>query len=197
VKEMKNVRNHAKLRYCERVLDMSDANEIKQYLAKNDQQVIEHVNRLAEHSNLIYRGQIGDNTTKIFRMVDNMIVVFDAQDTCVITLFKCIFDFGESMDRIIIKSELEQIEDLHNHLRIEDETINAFIEKRTVDSSTIDIQIKTFEEQLKLLKQQKVGIDEEVKGRKAGREIIVKEIEKKAVRLCNSLEYRRDLQTAQ
>ncbi|WP_124118493.1 hypothetical protein [Paenibacillus xylanexedens] len=193
---MKNVKNHAKQRYCERILGITDSNEWKRYLAQNDEMVCNHINKMVDNSLFIYRGQIGDNTTKVFRMADNIVLVMDSQETCVITLFKCYFDFGDDMDRQIIKHELLRLDELHNGLKNIDAEIQDFVEQVTVTSTTLDMQIKAMEEQLRLLKAQKTSADEAIKGKRAGREFTVKEIEKIAVRLCNSLEYRRDLQAS-
>lgn len=193
---MKNVKNHAKQRYCERILGITDSNEWKRYLAQNDEMVCNHINKMVDNSLFIYRGQIGDNTTKVFRMADNIVLVMDSQETCVITLFKCYFDFGDDMDRQIIKHELLRLDELHNGLKNIDAEIQDFVEQVTVTSTTLDMQIKAMEEQLRLLKAQKASADEAIKGKRAGREFTVKEIEKIAVRLCNSLEYRRDLQAS-
>jgi hypothetical protein len=190
---MKNVKNHAKQRYCERILGITDAVEWKRYLAQNDQQVVDHVNRMVENSLFIYRGQIGDNTTKVFRMADNVVLVLDSQETCVITLFKCFFDFGEQMDREIIKHELNRLNELHADLTALDAEINAFVEAKQVEISTIEQQIKAMEAQISSLRAQKSAAEEAIKGKRATREFTIKEIEKRAVRLCNSIEYRKDL----
>ncbi|RPK20100.1 hypothetical protein EDO6_06639 [Paenibacillus xylanexedens] len=100
------------------------------------------------------------------------------------------------MDRQIIKHELLRLDELHNGLKNIDAEIQDFVEQVTVTSTTLDMQIKAMEEQLRLLKAQKTSADEAIKGKRAGREFTVKEIEKIAVRLCNSLEYRRDLQAS-
>jgi hypothetical protein len=194
-RKMKNVKNHAKLRYAQRVLGMSDEKEIKQYLAQNDQLVIDHINKMVDNSHFIYRGQIGDNTTKIFRIADNYILVLDSQETCVITLYKCYFDFGEKTDRFIIQQEMIMLDELHQELKNIDAEIDAFIEIKTVETSTLEQQIKALEEQVRMMKIRKTTCDEEVKGKRAVREFSLKEIEKRAVRLCNSIEYRKDLQS--
>lgn len=193
-RRMKNIKNHAKQRYCQRVLGITEQNEWKRYIAQNDQMITDHVNRMVEHSEFIYRGQIGDNTTKVFRMSDNYVLVLDSQETCVITLFRCYFDFGDDTDRFIIKQELLKLDELHADLKTLDEEINSFIETKTVESSTLEQQIRAMEEQIKFLKIRKSSVDEEIKGKRATRDFNIKEIEKRAVRLCNSIEYRKDLQ---
>lgn len=193
---MKNVKNHAKQRYVERILGIRDITENKRYIVQNDAIICEHINRMVENSLFIYRGQIGDNTTKVFRMADNIVLVLDSQETCVITMFKCIFDFGEEMDRQIIKNELLMLDELHNELRNIETEINLFVEEQTVITTTLDAQIKAMEEQIRLLKSQKSAAEEAIKGKRAGRDFTTKEIEKRAVRLCNSIEYRRDLQAS-
>ncbi len=193
---MKNVKNHAKQRYCERILGITETNEWKHYIVQNDELICNHINKMVDNSLFIYRGQIGDNTTKVFRMADNIILVMDSQESCVITMFKCFFGFGDDMDRQIIKHELLRLDELHNELRNIEAEIHAFVEEMMVTTTTLDMQIKAMEEQLKLLKAQKTSAEEAIKGKKAGREFTSKEIEKLAVRLCNSIEYRRDLQAS-
>lgn len=190
---MVNVKNHAKQRYIERIVGVTDQMEWKRYLAVNDAQIVEHVNRMVEHSNFIYRGQIGDNTTKVFRMADNIILILDSQESTVITMFKCIFDFGEDMDRQIIRHELLQIDNLNAELRSIDEQIKEFVEQKQMEISTFDQTIKAMEEQIKSLRTQKESADAEIKGKRSTRDFSIRELEKRAVRMCNSIEYRKDL----
>jgi hypothetical protein len=169
--------------------------EWKQWLAQDDNKnmVTAEVSKWVENSKFIYRGQIGDNTTKVFRIYDNIVLVLDSQETCIITMFKCSFDFGEDMDRIIIAHEIDTINDLHKELAVIDADISEFVEKKQVEISTIDQTIKALEAQIASLRVQKGAAEESVKGKKSTREFNTREIEKRAVRICNSIEYRKDL----
>jgi hypothetical protein len=190
---MKSVKNHAKQRYCERILGITDPMEWKRYLVQNDEQVVEHVNRMVEHSNFIYRGQIGDNTTKVFRMADNVVLILNSTEEAVITMFKCNFDFGEDMDRQIIRNELNVLDNLNAELISIDESIKDFTFEAQAHISTIDLQMKAMEEQIKSLRVQKEAIEGDIKAKRSTRDFSAKEIEKRAVRMCNSIEYRKDL----
>lgn len=190
---MVNVTNHARIRYCERILGMTDRQEIKQYLAQNNEKVTTDLNKMHEYSQHIYRGQIGDNVTRAYRMADNIVLVMNSQGDAIVTLFKCVFDFGEDMDRKIIKHELESIKELNDYLDEVDIEIEEFIEGRQAKSTNIDLQLKALEEQIKLLRQQKSFIDDEVKNKRSEREFASKEVQKRAIRICNSIEYRSDL----
>lgn len=190
---MINIKKHAKQRYIERILGITDTQDIKVALVDMDERIIDHVNKMFEHASFIYKGQIGDNTTKNFYLVDNIVLVTDVGNTCVITLYKCSFGFGDSTDRFIIKSEIEQITALHEELNKIEVDIGEFVEAKQTEISTIDAKIRATEEQIKQLRTMKSAAEGEIEAKRATRTFNMKEIENRAVRICNSIEYRRDL----
>jgi hypothetical protein len=190
---MINVKNHAKKRYVERIMGITDAQEVKVTMVEMDSRIVEYLNRMYENASFIYKGQIGDNTTKNYFLVDNVVLVTDVGNSCVITLFKCSFDFGEKMDRIIIENEIKEISGLHEDLNKIEAEINEFIEIKQTEAHTIELQLRAMEEQMKALRTIKASIDEQVDAKRASRTYAMKEIEKRALRICNSVEYRKDL----
>lgn len=190
---MISIKNHAKKRYVERIMGITEPQEVKVALVDMNERIIEYVNRMYEHAAFIYRGQIGDNTTKNYYLVDNVVLVTDVGNSCVITLFKCSFDFGEKMDRIIIENEIKEISDLHTDLNQIDTEIIDFVEAKKTEIATIEMQLKAMEEQIKALRTMKSAAEEDIEAKRATKSFAMKEIERRACRICNSIEYRRDL----
>lgn len=189
---MINIKNHAKKRYVERIMGITDTQEIKVTML-DDAPIIDHLNKMYDCASFIYKGQIGDNTTKNYWLADNVVLVTDVGNTCVITLFKCAFDFGEKMDRLIINNEITEITALHEELTKLDTGIQQFVEVKQIEISTIELQLRAMEEQMKALRTMKSAAEGEVDAKKAMRSFNTKEIERRALRICNSIEYRRDL----
>jgi hypothetical protein len=172
---------------------MTDQTEIKRHTATMNEEICASVDRLVKNSIFIWRGQLGDNTTKSFRISGDMVLVMDSQESCVITLFRCYFDFGTEMDKQIIAHEIARLDTLHEELKGIDEGISEYIEQKQLEISTYEQTIKAFEAQIASLRTQKNSAEEEIKAKRATRDFTTREIEKRAVRICNSIEYRKDL----
>lgn len=190
---MINVKNHAKKRYVERIMGVTDLQEVRVKMVDMNERIVEWANRMYGNASFIYKGQIGDNTTKNYWLVDNVVLVTDVENSCLITLFKCCFDFGEKMDRIIIENEIREISELHDELNKIEAEIGQYVEVKKTEVSTIEMQLKAIEEQMKALRTMKSALEEDVEAKRASRTYATKEIERRALRICNSIEYRKDL----
>lgn len=189
---MINVKKHAMIRYCERVMGLTEKHEINQYISLNAEQITTWINRMNDNAQFIYRGQIGDNITRIFKMADNVVLVVDTGNSCVVTLYKCLFDFGDEMDKKIIQSELKNIKELNETLDVINKGIEEFVEQKKLEENILEGQIKAMEDQLRILKNNKSFIGDEITNKRTSRDFTTKELEKRAIRICNSLDYRRD-----
>ena len=188
-----NISNHTFTRYCERFLDMKDKMEIKQYIVQNKDRLTENILKLHEHSKHIYTGQIGDNTTKKFYNNKNVILVCNVKDDCVITLFKVDYGFPEKTNLIVIRDLLLEMDKKYKEQGKIKNKIKKELANKENELLSINEKIKLCEDQINILKSKKLSLTEEIKNVNYESNIIQKDIDKIALQLCNSVEYRKDL----
>jgi hypothetical protein len=190
---MLNASNHCLERYCERILGMSDKNEIKHYIVNNRERLVDEVNKMFEHTEFIYKGQLYDNTTKNYWYRGDYIMVTDTGNTTLVTLYKIDFGFPSATNRRVSMDLMDEVQRLTKKLEEEEFGLEEFIENKESQSKLLEEQIKSLEEQVKLLKEQKVFINEEVKNARRTSSATSQELKRNVLLLCNSLEYRKEI----
>lgn len=190
---MINVKNHFFERYCERILLMEDKNEIKQYIVQNKDRLTKDCQAMFEHSEYIYSGQLWDNITRNYYIRDNIILVVDTTKTALITLFRCDFGFGDKSNKAIVDNLKEEIRNKQDVLSEEEEEIKTFIENKEHDLSLIEKQMRLLDEQKLLMVQRRDMIKKEIDSQKMKKNIIQKDIDKLALTLCSSMDYKKEL----
>ena len=97
-----NISKHAMDRFAMRICGYTDVLSARQYINSNEEKITEDINKLIEHSVLLWTAQInGDKSTKNYRIRDNIILVTDTADSALITLYRIDFGFGDDIDRTI------------------------------------------------------------------------------------------------
>lgn len=189
-----NVSNHGLERYCERILGMTDTKEIKKYVAENKETLISAINNLFEGSGIIYTGKLGSANYSHYYIKDNLVFVANNTNDCIITLYKIDFGFPETTNIKVIKDLKMELDKLNKKLNKEKNKQQNEIDKKNIEVENIDIEIQGLEERLDFLKYKRNTLREEIN-------VIVKEtdyledkIKKYAYQLCNSLDYRKDMQ---
>jgi predicted RNase H-like nuclease (RuvC/YqgF family) len=186
-----NIRNHFKERYVQRINGLTDKQEIKQYIAVNDAQITENINKMFEHAKFLYRGQVGkNNATCNFYIADNLILVADNHIN-LMTLYRVDFNFPEEINRQVAKGLLEEIDRLQEMLQEANKDIDEYINQKTIEIENTDTEIKSLERQLEIKKMQKKILEDDVKGKRGDVDYLNQEITKYANMLCNSLEYKK------
>jgi len=188
-----NVRNHFLERYCERILNMEDKNEIKQYIVQNRDRLISECLKMFEHAEYIYSGQLWDNVTRNYYIRDNIILVTDTNNSALITLFRCDFGFPEKTNRSIVQDLKDEIRVKQDELKNVEDEISIFIEQKQYELDVIEKQLNIIEDQKKLLEQKRDLIKSEMNSERSKKFIIMKEIDKLALTLCSSMDYKKEL----
>ncbi|ARF70695.1 hypothetical protein B7C51_24795 (plasmid) [Paenibacillus larvae subsp. pulvifaciens] len=188
-----NISNHFYFRYCQRILEMKDDKNIKQYIQKNKERIQEHALKMYSHSTFLYHGQLGDSTVRNYYIQDNHILITDSQNTCLVTIFNVDFTFGYEIDKIIINSIMNKILQINDQISIEEKSMEDFIEEKETKLDAIDVEIKALNEKLKLLDTQKKAIKSEIEGKRASSVILNKDVMVQINKLVNSIDYRKDL----
>lgn len=187
-----NITNHAKERYVERIQGINGTNNIKQYIAQNEQIIEERINKLFEYAELIFTGQVGgDKTAKNFYLNDDICLVIDGD--CIRTIYKINFAFPE-------KTRLMVIEDLKNEIqRLQKE---LYVEETILADKDIEIDTKISELQSEInglyeeINIRKTDIDMYQATKKANRgEIrrINRHLQHYAEQLLGNTEYKKDV----
>lgn len=190
---MKNCTKHSIERWVERIAGIATRKERDEYIRDNLEQIKEHMNKTFEFAEFIYKGQIGDNTTKNYYIQNDVIFVMNTQDDAIITVYKIDFGFTNELNLTIAKGLKQEIHRLVTEKDEIDFKVLEEKETKEAQSKEIQTQINIWQEQVKILQEKKKSIDEQVKKINSDSKVIDLEIQKFTNQLVNSKEYREDL----
>lgn len=188
-----NVKRHFKVRYLQRIEGLSDDQEIKRALATRDDYLTDSALKMYEHSRFLWRGQLGDNITRSYWINGDLILVTDVDETCLITLYRADFGFPPETNRRVIQDLIGEIEELRSVLCDRQRELNDTLHTCDRQIDEIDARLKELEAQMELLRQQKKVLQEERAAAAKEAQPILREIDRYAVMLCNTVQYRNDL----
>jgi predicted nucleic acid-binding Zn-ribbon protein len=189
-----NITNHCFDRYCERILGISEIQTARQYIATNREKLKDEITKVFDYSVKIYTGQInGDKSTKNYWLRDNIVMVTDTEDQSLITLYRIDFGLGEEIDRAVTQMLLGEIIQFNHEKESLEESIEKEIGFKKTEIENIDNEIEMLKERLSVMQLKKDTLDNEIKIAKRDIEVVNKEIENRALKICNSLEYKKDL----
>ncbi|MNV47532.1 hypothetical protein D3C71_1394020 [compost metagenome] len=134
-----------------------------------------------------------DNITRNYYIRDDIIIVTDTDNSTLITLYKCDFKFPEETNRKVIKDLLAEIEKLHSELEETEITIKDEVDLKQIELENIEIQIKSFEKQIEILKFRQSSLKDDIKSSVSQKQFLMEDIKKYATMLCNSIDYKSDL----
>jgi len=189
------VKEHFKLRYCERVLGMdgTDKSELQQYIAENDNTLTKACTELYEESVFVWTGQINDFPVSSFHMKENFILVVGIKPpVSLVTLFPVDFGFPEKTNQGVAKDLLAEIEKHRAKLDKSREKCREQVEQKQMELDNTARELKLIEDQAKILRQRQYLLNEEIKQLDSEPSLIEKEIDKYAVQLINSLGFKLD-----
>lgn len=189
-----NITNHCLDRYTERILGISDTQTMKQYIAQNRDMLVKDIERILEYANMVYTGQInGDKSTKNYWLRDNIVIVTDTGNSTAITLYKIDFGFGEKTDKMITSNLLDEITIFREKICNIKSEIDNNVEYKKTEIGNIENEITALKEQIFMLEFKKNTLENEVKVAYNEVEMLNKNLEVRALKICNSAEYRKDL----
>lgn len=187
-----NITRHAKIRYCERIAQVPEA-ELKQYLVQNDERICNEIAKLFEHAVLLWKGQLFDNTTKHYYIRDDIVLVTDTNDTSIVTVFRVDFGFPPDVNRQTLKALLAEKRKVEERA----EKVAAKLQKRTEpiqnELAGVEEQIASLRAQLELLEQRKAALTSELNTSNYEVQMLRHEAERIAKMICNAVEFKKDL----
>lgn len=114
------ISRHAKERYAERILGKDTNNEIKTFIAQNEDKIQEDIEKMIKYGELIYSGKQkrDGNRTSIIKVYlqQHWIILIDTQNDTVITLYKIDLGCGEDFNDEYIKRMLDKLHERNNEL---------------------------------------------------------------------------------
>ena len=95
------ITKHAMTRYAERIAGRDELIDINIYIAQNEDKIIDDINKMCEHSELIYTGKVGnrDNNPVNVYLSGTWIILTDLTESKVITLYKVELYVGEEFNK--------------------------------------------------------------------------------------------------
>ncbi len=125
-----SITKHAMSRYAERIAGRDELIDVNIYIARNEEKIIEDINKMYEHSEFIYSGRVGnrDNGLVNVYLSGTWVILTDTAKQKVITLYKVDFNVGEEFNKAFISKILERIENDKENLekcraKVKDEKI--------------------------------------------------------------------------
>ncbi len=188
-----NIKKHFYERFVERVVGITDRQAMQIHIATEKEKLTKDILAMFEHAVFVYRGQIGNNFTCNFYMRDHMIMIADSQNSALITIYKCDYGFPEATNRKIAKDMFDRSQEILQEIFNAEKDIKEVIEQQELELTTIDVQIKALEEQVKILRQRKEATTLSITSTRGSVSFLNKELEKCAALLCNSIEYRKEV----
>lgn len=153
---------HVLERYVERAMGKA-GNEIKQFLAQNEQMVKDQILKLYQYSEPFWEGKNKEHNYTYFRINKNgWLIVVDKNKTKLVTLYKIDLGLGEEFNKEYIKAMIKNVNKLNNqiesnknsYLEIKEKN-DEIIEELKAQNNLLQSQIKTNLDTIELLEKQK------------------------------------------
>ncbi len=165
---------HVLERYVERTMNKS-GNEIKQFLAQNEEQVKEQLLKLYQYSEPFWFGKIKDHNSAYFRINKNgWVLIIDKNTTKLITIYKVDLGLGEEFNKQYISEMKKFVEnasqEIENDKTLYNDTITGAketIEDLKKQNNLLQAQINNNNDTIKLLENEnkviadKINIEEQ------------------------------------
>ena len=189
-----NVTEHCKRRYVERIKKITNSVEIKEYVAKNMEQIVSDINKMFAYSEFIIETQInGDKTSKRYYIRDDIIFVVDTEDKTIITLYRIDFGFPDKTNRQIVKDLREEIYNLKDDFDSQGKSIDSYVNAKKINIENWQCEIEMLQEQINCFKRKITVAEEEIDEKRKSSNVTRLKLKDYANKLCNSLEYKLDL----
>lgn len=153
---------HVLERYVERTMNKT-GNEIKQFLAQNEEQVKQQILKLYQYSEPFWYGKNKEHNYTYFRINKNgWLIVIDRNKTKLITLYKIDLGLGENFNKQYISEMMQFVEKENTEIenaksKYNDEVIenNNVINELKQQNKLLQSQIDNNQATIKILESQK------------------------------------------
>lgn len=186
------ISKHAKERFVERILGIPKE-EVKSYLAKNESIVEEHILEMYTYSEKIWSGQLFGNITRNYYLRDDIVIVVDTNDQCIVTVFYVDFGLTRDGNRRLVKVLLEEKEQIEKDLEKVNQSIQEEIAICSVELEQVESEISLLKSRLEGLTMKRDAIKMMIEGADAKKNDLNDRIDTIMKMICSSIEFKKDI----
>lgn len=159
---------HIKERYAERMAGRDSKIDVNTYVAQNSDKIERDIDKLLEHSEVIFRGVTSSGKAPVtVRLSGTWVIITDQNDRVVITLYKVDLGLTEEFNKDYIKAWLDKLnqdmKDLSDRKAKNKDEVEAY-KKAIKDNEELMAEC---EATIKRLKKDNMHYDEIIKGKTA------------------------------
>jgi len=191
---MPKIRDHCYLRYCQRVLNMTEPDsEIKQYIIQHREKLTREITNFFNQSKHLWSGQLGDKTTRNFYVKDNYYIVCSKDNENMITVIKIDFGFPEKITLQTINSFVEAVEEINQRVEMSRNKAKEIVSEKEAELNILNNEIELKQRGLNCLKGKKNTLEAEINVAYNESLTLGLEAEKYIVKLFYSKDYTSDI----
>lgn len=167
-----NLTQHVKERYAERIMGRTDKSEINKFIAEHEDKIYDDIEKMIKYGEVIYEGQqVRSKDTRPCKYIlrNDWLVVVNAQDKTVVTLYKINLGAGDEINQLYINTMVDKIksatERAAEKVQVLNEITKGYQEGIEANQNLIDDykkKIKSLEDQneslRKLLEEEKANV---------------------------------------
>lgn len=191
---MPKIKEHFYLRYCQRVLNMTEADsEIKQYINQHRDKLTREINSFFNESIYFWSGELGDKHCRSFYIKDNFYLVCSKDHENLITVIKINFDFPEEILQVTINGFIEAIQKINKEIDQSRQKAKEIVNKKDIELEILNREIALKQEELNSLKGKRNVLEAEKNVAYNESSQLAIKATKYAVQLFYSDDYKRDI----
>lgn len=147
-----NLVKHFYKRWVERVVGIEDEVEANRYITENQEMIKEHAETMYLYATFMYKGQIGDHVTRNYYIKDNYILITNASDDAMITVFEVDYGFTGDVNDFIRKRTMEEIQALYAELEEAELEVAVTVDEANAKLLALDVEIEELKKRLEQAK---------------------------------------------
>lgn len=191
---MINITTHAYKRYSERIKGVANE-DILSDITINKNQYHTEMDKMFENSKLIYTGRFNDKHNETnFRIVDNIILIADKQDTKIITLYRVEFGFDRDVDIVILRSLIEKLSVAEEKYLNSIGEVNLEKERVLANRDVLVQEIEDMRKSLDIMEESLATMNNYIEGFDYKEKIAKSEMETIAKKIVYSNIYRKEIE---
>ncbi|MFL0197300.1 hypothetical protein ACJDU8_17295 [Clostridium sp. WILCCON 0269] len=185
---------HCKMRYVERVKGITGDFAVQEYIAANNERIIQDVNKIFTYSDFLIEDRIGeDKLVRRFYVKDDILLVLSKDESVIVTLIKVDFGFPGKTNRNIVKDLLVEINLLKEDLEESKRSIVDYVNAKTLARERYLDKIQLLREQINAINLDIKQIDVDIEKKREGSKVPKLKIKEYVNMICNSRAFKDDL----
>lgn len=190
---MINATKHARERYALRIKGI-DKSALKANVTMHGSEYEKDLNKMYDNSKEIYTGKFQNHNECKYRLADDIVLVIDKQEQNLITLYRADFNFGKNINKDILKSLVQELNEKEEAWLSEKAKAEETNEGLNDEKTLLEMNIEAKTQELKDLQERLAALKEYIKTTNAD-EIEAKEaMDEVARKIVYSIDYKKSMQ---